>query len=247
MPKPRALDETKRREICALVTAGMRLHKVAKYVGCCAKTIHREREANPEFDKQMRRAEMAADLNPLEAIRRAAGTHWRAAAWMLERDDRRESKRDRSRRDKQASVSRRDLALLSSELIRAMRREVDHPILMMRIEARIDEVFNRCLGSGPSAEQIAERDDERLWQSIDFLDSSYDNQDAAPDDAPATLPSVVEELHAEIATECSPPTADSIVPSSAHRGTKQAANCPRANQKDPTKADQNRNREGQYG
>ena len=38
-----------------------------------------------EFNDQLRRAEMVAQLSPLRAMQQVASTHWRAAAWMLER------------------------------------------------------------------------------------------------------------------------------------------------------------------
>jgi tRNA-dihydrouridine synthase len=81
----RILDEVKRSEICALVAAGCSLRSVANYVGCDRATIRREELRNPEFADKIRRAELEAELNPLRTMQEAAATHWRAAAWMLER------------------------------------------------------------------------------------------------------------------------------------------------------------------
>jgi IS30 family transposase len=83
--RPRALDEVKLREISALISAGCGLEGAARYVGCAASTIRREARRNPEFNEQLRRAHLAAELGPLNAMRNAAHTHWRAAAWLLER------------------------------------------------------------------------------------------------------------------------------------------------------------------
>jgi len=83
--RPRSLDEAKRREICALVSAGCRIVDAARYVHCAPSTIHRERRLNDEFRAQLRRAEVTAQLQPLRAMQKAVSTHWRAAAWMLER------------------------------------------------------------------------------------------------------------------------------------------------------------------
>ncbi|MCI0333781.1 MAG: helix-turn-helix domain-containing protein [Planctomycetes bacterium] len=83
--RPRALDEAKRREICALVTAGCGIEGAARYVGCAASTIRREALRNPQFSEQLRRADVGAELGPLQAIRRAAERYWRAGAWFLER------------------------------------------------------------------------------------------------------------------------------------------------------------------
>ena len=83
--RPRALDDTKRREVCALVSAGSGIARAAKYVGCNPSTIRREALRNVDFHDQLRRAELAAELEPLQLLRKKANTHWRAAAWLLER------------------------------------------------------------------------------------------------------------------------------------------------------------------
>ena len=85
MPRPRALDDVKRREVCALVSAGCDIAHAARYVGTSAITVRREAMRNAEFYDQLRKAELAAQVVPLQAIKKAAQTHWRAAAWYLER------------------------------------------------------------------------------------------------------------------------------------------------------------------
>jgi len=99
--RPRALDETKRREICALVSAGSGIERAAKYVGCNPSTIRREALRNADFHDQLRQAELAAELEPLRLLRKKANTHWRAAAWLLERfNPQRFSKQDVQRLSK---------------------------------------------------------------------------------------------------------------------------------------------------
>jgi IS30 family transposase len=83
--RPRALDDVKLREVSALISAGCGLEGAARYVGCAASTIRREARRNPDFNEQLRRAHLSAELGPLNALRNAAHTHWRAAAWLLER------------------------------------------------------------------------------------------------------------------------------------------------------------------
>ena len=83
--RPRALNDIKRSEICALVSAGCDIERAAKYVGCNPRTIRREALRNPEFHDRLRKAELSVELEPLQQMRKKANTHWRAAAWLLER------------------------------------------------------------------------------------------------------------------------------------------------------------------
>lgn len=85
MAPARKLDDAKRREICALLTAGYSVTSAANYVDCSRRTIHRELERNAEFAEKVRRAEIAGQLDPLATVRHAARSDWRAAAWYLER------------------------------------------------------------------------------------------------------------------------------------------------------------------
>jgi len=83
--RPHALDDNKRREIAALIAAGSGIPDAARYVGCSARTIRREALRNPDFHDSLRKAELSAQLVPLQTLRKAASKHWRAAAWLLER------------------------------------------------------------------------------------------------------------------------------------------------------------------
>jgi hypothetical protein len=83
--RPRALDEMKCREICALISAGCGMTDAARYVGCAVCTIRREALRNPQFSDALQRAYLAAELSPLHDIRAAGKKYWRAAAWLLER------------------------------------------------------------------------------------------------------------------------------------------------------------------
>jgi len=85
--RPRALDDAKRREVCALFTAGFEFHEAARYVGCTPQTIRREIRRNPEFRRSVHDALFAARLAPEKLLRQAAGRNWRAAAWLLERTE----------------------------------------------------------------------------------------------------------------------------------------------------------------
>ena len=78
--RPFALDDIKRGEIVALISAGCGIADAARYVGCSVNTINRDASRDPSFHKRMREAFLAAELKPLQTMRQAATHHWRAAA-----------------------------------------------------------------------------------------------------------------------------------------------------------------------
>lgn len=148
------MDEGKLREICALATAGMSIAKIAKYVGCDRKTIYNARRENPEFDQRMRRARLSIDLNPREAMRRFATTHWRAAAWVLEREERQEAarraalvaEREAQRQARQAEhFSRDDLTLLAEQIKQLLGGALLDPFERPHLLDRIDLLFERAI------------------------------------------------------------------------------------------------------
>jgi len=83
--RPRALDDLKQRDVCTLTTLGFTLENVARFVGCAASTIRRELGRNPAFLEKYRQAQLGCELGPLNTIRQAALTNWRAGVWFLER------------------------------------------------------------------------------------------------------------------------------------------------------------------
>ncbi|MEQ8210217.1 MAG: hypothetical protein RH917_10330 [Lacipirellulaceae bacterium] len=84
--RPRILaDHDKRRSLCAMIAVGAGLDAAARHVGCSIWTVQREAQRDEEFAKQLREANSTAELLPLQALRTAAKTNWRAAAWLLER------------------------------------------------------------------------------------------------------------------------------------------------------------------
>lgn len=139
MGRKRVLDDVKKREVCALVTAGMSMTKVAKYVGCGRRTIQLERQADDDFDRRIRRAAMARDLNPREAMRRFAATHWRAAAWMLEREERQQAARTRAKSERQYTSSH--LESLAAKIKHAVNEMVYDPFAAPLLVERIERLF----------------------------------------------------------------------------------------------------------
>lgn len=180
MPRPKVLDDVKKREICALVTAGMSLTKVARYVGCHRRTIYNEQQRDPEFAQRMRRAGLAAELNPLETMRRKAATHWRAAAWMIERQDRREAE-DRA---EAARFTRAELKVLAERVKEMVSGVVLDPFHGPHIEQKIENLFLEAVpGEVRQRSGGRQRSGPSGAEPIPFLEERWGQRAAAADTA----------------------------------------------------------------
>ena len=160
--RPRVLDDAKRLEISALVAGGCSLREAAKIVGCGLNTIQRELERNPRFSKSVRRSQMRAQLSPLRAMQRAAGKHWRAAAWLLER-----AYPERFARRDSATESARQARRLLNEVINIIRQEINDPYLQARLVKRLKPAFDDSI----RAARASRRTSSELRQAIAFFDS----------------------------------------------------------------------------
>jgi hypothetical protein len=141
--RPRVLDDVKRREICALVSVGCDLDTAAKYVGCSPSTIRREALRNEDFHDKLRAAELSGQVEPLRAVRSAASTSWRAAAWLLERTNpRRFGRRDA------AAYSEEEVSEILDYWVEVVFNELDGV-------PDIDGVYARILALGSTAKRDA--------------------------------------------------------------------------------------------
>jgi hypothetical protein len=171
----RSLDESKQREVCALLSAGCSLEAAASYVECAANTIRREALRNPDFGRRLREARIQAQLTPLQAMRKAASNHWRAAAWMLERADPEHfSQRPQTGfRPKQAQTLRQDiLAILSTE--------IEDPGLLRRVHGQIQHLMEYSI-DGVVRVKRTDRQLRAVMREIDKLElDAHDHAPAAP-------------------------------------------------------------------
>jgi hypothetical protein len=82
----RSFDAHKKADFRELVQQGASLEEAARAFDVSLRTVQRERRLDKDFDRRLRLAQCAA-VNPLTLLQQAARTHWRAAAWLLERTD----------------------------------------------------------------------------------------------------------------------------------------------------------------
>lgn len=158
--RPRALDETKRREICALVAAGAGIQRAAQYVGCSHSTICREARQDVEFREQLRRAKATTQLGPLQAMRQAVQTNWRAAAWMLERSD-----PDQFGRRYRNTLGAKELRALARDLMTIFNDTIENPLLREQVAERVQATINYAMHHAWDTQ----RSGKSLRQAMDFF------------------------------------------------------------------------------
>lgn len=130
--RPRVLDDVKRGKISALLSAGCGLAAAARFVGCSVVTIRREALRNEEFRRELREAEVRAQLVPLKAMQNAAQSHWRAAAWLLER-----ANPDQFDRRRNVDCSPRQLHQVVDAIVQTVVEDVEDADLRDRICRRL--------------------------------------------------------------------------------------------------------------
>jgi hypothetical protein len=85
--RPRSLTLDKQQELLAHVAHGSTVEESAETIGVSLRTVQREAQENESFNRDLHRALDSAPTDPYQLMLRAARTHWRAAAWLLERSD----------------------------------------------------------------------------------------------------------------------------------------------------------------
>jgi hypothetical protein len=119
---PKALDAEKQKTVCSLVEAGVSLRQAAHFVDCDPKTIRREAQRNDDFRQQLARAKSEASIHPLQTLRQAAKTNWRAALCWMERLD-----PQRFARHNPKTITQREASQFAVDLAESIERAVSEP------------------------------------------------------------------------------------------------------------------------
>ncbi len=167
----RTLDEVKQGEICALVASGVSLRAAAQYIGCDRATIRREELRNEQFAEHLRRSLMQAEYFPLQKMHDACHTHWRAAAWMLERTRPEQYARAATNLVKLETVH--DLVERFAEVIAQELAEIpDGKAVGRRLNRAIQDTCGEL-----TVAAVANRDPKRLRKVIDRMSTQPTEQE----------------------------------------------------------------------
>jgi hypothetical protein len=150
--RPRVLNDRKRAVICDLIAMGSGLRQAAEYVGCSVNTVRREAERDPNFREEIRCSLANAELNPLRAMQRAIRTHWRAAAWFLER-----AFPDRFARPEAGAFAARELRQLLNEVMKVIHTEISSTDERKRIEVPVRDIFQQHVRRAADRHRAARR------------------------------------------------------------------------------------------
>jgi hypothetical protein len=158
--RPRVLDDAKRNHVTTLLSVGFGLREAARYVGCSVNTIRRAMQRDAEFANNIQSAEIRAQLDAIRGVRAAASTHWRAAAWFLERTN-----PQRFARPSLRAFSPDEIQAVFEDVITAAVDEIDDSELRAR-------VCRRLMLAGAHAARALDSDPTRRVDSHSVLSAA---------------------------------------------------------------------------
>lgn len=168
--RPRALaDEQKRRTVCAMISVGAGIEAAARQVGCSTWTIRREAQRDEDFAQRLREAETASELMPLQMLRKAASTQWRAAAWLLER-----SCPERFARRKPESIAPEEVKSLLDTVATIMSDECPDVAQQQRMIGRLEQLQQDHFGQTRAAQQGSPQAMSEIEQFINQFGRKHD-------------------------------------------------------------------------
>lgn len=137
----RIMTPARREKFCELLAESHTLEEASEAVGVSIRTVQRERKRDEDFDHEVLLA-LQKTPDPLKLMEQAARTHWRAAAWLLERQNPEEYARKPVNTTSPKKVAAA-LRFVQEAALAAMPAEF-HETLYQHIQAAIDEAFAHC-------------------------------------------------------------------------------------------------------
>jgi hypothetical protein len=137
----RIMTPERRAKLCALLAESHTLEEASEAVGVSIRTVQRERKRDEDFDHEVLLA-LQKTPDPLKLMEQAARTHWRAAAWLLERQNPEEYARKPVNTTSPKRVATA-LRFVQEAALQSVPAEF-HEALYQRVQAAIDEAFANC-------------------------------------------------------------------------------------------------------
>ena len=148
--RPPILDETKRAQICGVLSVGGGMALAADAVGCCVRTIYNTMERDAKFKAEIKRARAGSEIKLLKCVDDAAmePRYWRAAAWKLER-----IRPERYRAQKSGTYTIEHVLTVVDELLTVVQETIDEHTIEPAKSAERTEAAGAHRGSAPADKQ----------------------------------------------------------------------------------------------
>ena len=137
----RIMTPARREKLCELLAESHTIEEASEAIGVSIRTVQRERKRDEDFDHEVLLA-LQKTPDPLKLMEQAARTHWRAAAWLLERQNPEEYARKPVNTTSPKKVAAA-LRFVQEAALAAMPAEF-HETLYQHVQAAIDEAFANC-------------------------------------------------------------------------------------------------------
>lgn len=171
-------------KFCELISESHTIEEAAEAIGVSIRTIQRERKRDEDFDHEVRLA-LQKTPDPLKLMEQAARTHWRAAAWLLERRNPEEYARKpvNATSPKQVAAA---LRFVQEAALEAVPQEF-HEALYQHVQAAMEQAFHNCFPTMgkwgqpkfpqlPVATPLADAQADQAWHAPAMTVADCDEQ-----------------------------------------------------------------------
>ena len=137
----RVMTPERRTKLCELIAQSHTIEEACEAIGVSIRTVQRERKRDEDFDHEVRLA-LQKTPDPLKLMEQAARKHWRAAAWLLER----QNPEEYARKPVNVTSAKKVVAALrfvQETALEAVPEEF-HAGLYQHVQAAIEEAFRHC-------------------------------------------------------------------------------------------------------
>ena len=137
----RIMTPARRTKLCELIAESHTIEEASEAIGVSIRTVQRERKRDEDFDHEVLLA-LQKTPDPLKLMEQAARTHWRAAAWLLERQNPEEYARKPVNTTSAKKVATA-LRFVQEAALEAVPAEF-HEALYQHVQAALAEAFKTC-------------------------------------------------------------------------------------------------------